>query len=59
MKKNNELMNRAKALKKLGKYAALTTAATFSILNPKQAQAFTTGTGGGFGRSGKNDIWKD
>jgi hypothetical protein len=32
-------ITRKEALKKMGKYAALTAAGTFLILNPKQAQA--------------------
>lgn len=36
---NKELINRKKALKKLGKYAALTAMGTFLILNPQKSQA--------------------
>ena len=40
MKKQTEnKITRKEALKKMGKYAALTAAGTFLILNPKQAQA--------------------
>jgi hypothetical protein len=39
MKKNKYLITREKALKKMGRYAALTTLGTFMILNPKKAQA--------------------
>ena len=36
---NQEKITRKEALKKMGKYAALTAAGTFLILNPKNAQA--------------------
>jgi len=40
MKKNsNNHITRKDAIKKMGKYAALTAVGTFLILNPKQAQA--------------------
>jgi|TARA_B110000238_G_C15855817_1_gene323059 hypothetical protein len=39
MKKNKDLINREKALKKMGRYAAITALGTFMILNPKKAQA--------------------
>ena len=32
-------ITRKQAIKKMGKYAALTTIGTFAILNPKKAQA--------------------
>jgi len=32
-------ITRKQAIKKIGKYAALTAAGTFAILNPKKAQA--------------------
>lgn len=35
----NHKINRKQALKKMGKYAALTALGTFVILNPKKAQA--------------------
>ncbi|WP_338732830.1 hypothetical protein [Mangrovimonas cancribranchiae] len=35
-------ISRKEAIKKMGKYAALTAAGTFLILNPKQAQAQST-----------------
>ena len=34
-------ITRKEALKKMGKYAALTAAGTFLILNPKKAQAMS------------------
>ena len=45
-------ISRKEAIKKMGKYAALTAMGTFMILNPKKAQAFSTpsdppGFGGG------------
>ena len=36
-------ITRKEALKKVGKYAAFTAAATIVILNPKEAQAFSPG----------------
>jgi hypothetical protein len=45
MKKNNNTpkgatdINRKEAIKKMGKYAALTAMGTFMILNPQKAQA--------------------
>ena len=39
MKKNKDLINREKALKKMGRYAVITALGTFMILNPKKAQA--------------------
>ena len=36
---NKDLVSRKEALKKMGKYAALTAMGTFMILNPKKAQA--------------------
>lgn len=36
---DNNKITRKEALKKMGKYAALTAAGTFLILNPKKAQA--------------------
>ena len=43
MKKNIESnkITRKEAIKKMGKYAALTAAGTFLILNPKTAQAMS------------------
>ena len=38
MKKKSGI-TRKQAIKKMGKYAALTAVGTFAILNPKQAQA--------------------
>jgi hypothetical protein len=50
MKNNKDLINREKALKKMGHYAALTALGTFMILNPKKAQAQSTPSDpGGFG----------
>ena len=39
----NTHITRKDAIKKMGKYAALTTAGTFLILNPKKAQAASAG----------------
>ena len=38
-KKNNDKITREDALKKMGKYAALTAMGSFIILNPKKSQA--------------------
>ena len=37
--KEEDFITRKEAIKKLGKYAALTSLGTFIILNPKQSQA--------------------
>ena len=58
MKKNKELINRTEALKKLGKYSALTAATTFMLLSPKAAANDSVGTGNGGLRNGPS-IWKD
>jgi hypothetical protein len=48
-------MNRKEAIKKLGKYAALTALGTFLILNPKSAQACSAPPcGNGWGNGGPN-----
>ncbi len=39
MKNNDKKITRREAIEKTGKYAALTAAATFLILNPKKSQA--------------------
>lgn len=39
MKHTHKDITRKDAIKKMGKYAALTAAGTFLILNPKKAQA--------------------
>lgn len=39
MKKTDKKITRREAIEKTGKYAALTAAATFLILSPKQSQA--------------------
>ncbi len=39
---NKDLINRKEAIKKMGKYAGLTTLGTFMILSPKKAQAQST-----------------
>ncbi len=41
MKNLDKDITRKDAIKKMGKYAALTAAGTFLILNPKKAQAFS------------------
>ncbi|WP_431136976.1 hypothetical protein [Psychroserpens mesophilus] len=49
MKKNKseDQVTRKEALKKMGKYAALTAMGTFIILNPKKAQASSPPDPGG------------
>lgn len=49
MKKQNSTnqITRKEALKKMGKYAALTAIGSFIILNPKQAQASSPPDPGG------------
>jgi hypothetical protein len=48
LEKNSSGITRKDAIKKMGKYAALTAVGTFMILNPKKAQAQSTtpNTGG-------------
>ncbi len=41
-KEDTNKISRKEAIKKMGKYEALTAAGTFLILNPKQAQAAST-----------------
>ena len=38
-KKSNKNITRKEALKKMGRYAALTSLGTFMVLNPKEAKA--------------------
>jgi len=42
MNKNQDQITRKEAVKKMGKYAALTALGTFMILNPQKAQAQST-----------------
>jgi len=49
----NSGITRNEAIKKMGKYAALTAVGTFMILNPKEAQASSAPPGPGWG-SGKS-----
>ena len=42
LEKNASGITRKDAIKKMGKYAALTAMGTFMILNPKKAQAQST-----------------
>ena len=42
MKNNQEDITRKEAVKKMGKYAALTALGTFMILSPQKAQAQST-----------------
>ena len=52
MNNKQEDITRKEAVKKLGKYAALTALGTFMILNPKKSQAGSAppNPGGDFGR---------
>jgi hypothetical protein len=56
MKKSEKLLgntkdiSRKEAIKKMGKYAALTAMGTFMILSPKKAQAGSPAPVPGFGR---------
>jgi len=52
MNNKQEDITRKEAVKKLGKYAALTALGTFMILNPKKSQAASAppNPGGDFGR---------
>ena len=49
--KKEQNISRKEAIKKLGKYSALTATGTFMILNPKKAQATSTPTNAG--------VWGD
>ena len=58
MKSKNHI-SRAEALKKMGKYSALTATATFMLLSPKaSAQSSSTENDGG-GSLRPGSIWKD
>ena len=46
-------ITRKEAIKKVGKYAAVTAAATFIILSPKQAQATSPAPTPGWGQAPK------
>jgi hypothetical protein len=47
--KKKKNISREEAIKKLGKYSAVTALGTFMLLSPKQAQASSPGEpGGGF-----------
>ena len=57
--KYTKQISRAEALKKMGKYSALTATATFMLLSPKvSAESSPTDNDGG-GSSRPNSIWKD
>ncbi len=47
MKTNKNKITRNEALKKMGKYAAITAIGSFIVLNPKQAQASSPPDPGG------------
>ena len=58
--KSNKHISRAEALKKMGKYGALTAGSTFLLLNPRTAAAYSNGStppDPDDDRSGS--IWKD
>lgn len=48
-KKNQDNITRNEAIKRMGKYAALTAVGTFLILNPQKAQAASPPDPGGDG----------
>jgi hypothetical protein len=58
---SNNQITRKDALKKMGKYAAITAVGTFFILSPKKAHASSPpDPGGGFGRqSNPDDLLQD
>ena len=60
LKKNVSSITRKDAIKKMGKYAALTAFGTFIILNPKiaQAQSASPNPGGG-SNPGGSDLGDD
>ncbi|MDB9755906.1 hypothetical protein OAE03_00180 [Winogradskyella sp.] len=47
IKQNKDQITRKAAIKKMGKYAALTAIGTFIILNPQKAQATSPPDAGG------------
>lgn len=49
-----EEITRKEAIKKMGKYAAITALGTFMILTPKSAQASSPGHGNGYGHGNGN-----
>lgn len=52
---SNEEITRKEAIKKMGKYAALTALGTFMILTPKAAQAQSPCHGRGCGNNGNGN----
>ena len=55
---SDEEITRKEAVKKMGKYAALTALGTFMILTPKSAQASSPGGDHGHGNNGNgNGNW--
>jgi hypothetical protein len=57
--KYTKQITRAEALKKMGKYAALTATSTFLLLNPKSAAAFSGGKEIDDSNTRPGSIWKD
>ena len=57
--KSNKHITRAEALRKMGKYSALTATATFMLLNPKKAAADSPIDNEGGDSLRPNSIWKD
>ena len=51
LKDKEKKITRKEAIKKVGKYAAVTAAATFIILSPKQAQAESPAPTPGWGQA--------
>ena len=61
--KNNKSISRSEALKKMGKYSALTALTTFAILSPAHAQSGSGEGSGGNLPGGENgdrpgSLWK-
>lgn len=58
---SNNQITRKEALKKMGRFAAITTLGTFIILSPKKAHATSPpDPGGGFGReSNPEDLFEE
>ncbi len=58
MKNTDKKISRREAIEKTGKYAALTAAATFLILNPKKSQAVSTPESPGWSKAESKTIRK-
>ena len=57
---SNKKISRVEALKKIGKYGALTSIMTYTILEPLKAQCVSPCNGGSDGSDDRpGSIWKD